>query len=289
MSPMTLEAALSGLRRRFVEAGLAEAALDARLLVQGLLGLNSTDLVVDARRILTAPEVERLEEAAARRIAREPVHRILGFRDFYGVTLKLSPATLEPRPDTEILVDEALPRLRRMAGRGEAVRLLDMGTGTGAIAIALLKECPEANAVVTDISQDALAMARANADLNGVGERLFTCQSDWYENVTGNFDMILSNPPYIKTEVIEDLEPEVTLHDPLAALDGGKDGLDAYRAIAAGAKAYLKPEGFIGLEIGYDQNQSVTEIFREQGFVLDTAAKDHGGNDRVLILRCFEG
>ncbi|MCF1436743.1 peptide chain release factor N(5)-glutamine methyltransferase [Agrobacterium vitis] len=283
-APVTLKQAITAARLRFAQAGIADAPRDARTLIAGLLGLTATDLILQDNRVLSAEETSLIETAVERRLLFEPVHRILGRRAFYGLELALSPATLEPRPDTEILIERVLPHLHAMVAKNGSVRLLDMGTGTGAIALALLQECPGATALATDISAEALATARQNAAANSLSDRFETLQSHWYEALSGRFDIILSNPPYIVSDVIKDLAPDVRLYDPAVALDGGDDGLDAYRAIAAGAADFLKPGGLVGVEIGYDQAMAVTQLFANNSFVLVESAKDHGDNDRILLF-----
>jgi release factor glutamine methyltransferase len=274
---------------REARAGLAQArienpALDARLLVEHFTGTSRNDVIADPRRDIGAEAVAAIRAALDRRIAHEPVHRILGRREFYGLDLRLSPATLEPRPDTEALVDLCLPFLRRKAAAGERCRILDLGTGTGAIALALLSQIPEATAVGTDISAAALETALANADINSMKDRFDGRVSDWFAAVEGQFTLIVSNPPYIPTRDIGMLAPEVRDHDPATALDGGPDGLDAYREIATAAKSHLQEDGRVAVEIGFDQRQGVTGIFEAAGFALDGSAKDLGGNDRALML-----
>ena len=271
-------------RSRLSAAGLPDAALEARILIGGLLGLTATEVFVEGDRMIGAGERAEIENAIARRLKREPVHRILGRREFHGMMLRLSPATLEPRPDTEILVDAVLPRVRQIVASGGKARILDLGTGTGAIILALLKECPQATGVGTDISDDALQTARENAASLGLADRFDTIASNWLENVDGQFDLVVSNPPYIRTDVIAALEPEVREFDPMRALDGGPDGLECYRAIAEGAGRVLTQGGLIGLEIGYDQKDSVTTVFVAKGFVLRQAFRDFGDNDRVLLF-----
>lgn len=281
----TVGSLIAEARKRFSQAGLPDPATDARVLVSGLLRLSATAFVLGANQPVDAAEAAIIRSAIGRREAREPVHRILGERDFYGLTLKLSPETLEPRPDTEILVDAVLPHLRRIAAAKGAARILDLGTGSGAIALALLKECPTARAVGTDISAGALTIAANNAYLNGVGERFEARESVWFEKIEEKpFDIIVSNPPYIPTKAVEALEPEVRKFDPARALDGGQDGLFAYRAIAENAASYLGEGDMVGLEIGYDQKQSVIQIFEAKGFSLFDAWQDYGGNDRVLLF-----
>jgi len=280
----SLGEAVANARTRFDAAGLPDAAMEARILIAGLLGLTSTEAFAHADKSLTETEVGLIDRSVERRLKREPVHRILGARDFYGMTLTLSRETLEPRPDTEILVESLLPQLRRIVAEKGKARVLDLGTGTGAIALALLKECPEAQAVGTDVSEDALRTAQENAQRAGVAERFQAIRSDWFTAICGRFDIIVSNPPYIKEEVIASLEPEVRDFDPHRALNGGLDGLDAYRAIASGAGAFLEGDGLIGVETGFDQKNSVTQIFAASGFALQQAVRDYGDNDRVLLF-----
>lgn len=271
-------------RRRFEAAGLADPATDARVLICGLLDLSPTAVLLDGDKPVAADRAARVEEAIVRRLGREPVYRILGRRDFYGLDLALSEGTLEPRPDTEILVDVILPHLRSMVAAGLKPKIVDLGTGTGAIALALLQECPEAEAMGIDISEDALKTAAANAERNGLSSRFTTRAGPWFERTSERFDLIISNPPYIRSDVVVGLEPEVTNFDPMAALDGGSDGLEAYRAIAAEARAHLEDHGLVGLEIGFDQRDDVTQIFEEAGFSLLEERCDYGGNDRVLVF-----
>lgn len=284
MTALTLSAALQELRSRFGKAGIAEPAADARVLIAGLLDVSPTAFLSSPERPLTPDEAERIEAAALRRIAREPVHRILGHREFHGLQFLLSKGTLEPRPDTEILVDTCLPHLHRIvAVKGEA-SLVDLGTGTGAIALALLASIPQAVATGADISPDALETARQNAINLGLEARFKAVKSNWTDAITDLHDLVVSNPPYIASAVVAALEPEVRDHDPAAALDGGEDGLEAYRALALCVPGILAAGGILALEIGYDQKDSVTHIFRAAGFRLEQAVKDYGDNDRVLVF-----
>lgn len=289
MSGTTLGDVLADARRRFAAAGIADPGGDARVLVAGLLGLTPAALIGESARPLGAEEKERIEKAVVRRIAREPVHRILGRRAFMDLDLALSPETLEPRPDTEILVETLLPHARRIVAEKGECRILDLGTGTGAICLALLDLVPGTVGVGADLSPGALETARRNADMNGVADRFETVESDWFSATSGSFDIIASNPPYIVRSVVEALDDDVRLHDPVLALDGGEDGLDAYRAIAAGARSHLAKGGLVGFEIGYDQKQAVTAIMRARGFDCIEAVRDLGGNDRVLVFTVNEG
>ncbi|WP_406872639.1 peptide chain release factor N(5)-glutamine methyltransferase [Aminobacter sp. P9b] len=270
-------------RQRLADAGIADAAFDSRLLVEHFSGTTRTDAISSPDRIVG--QVAEIEAALDRRISGEPVHRILGYRDFYGMRLSLSAETLEPRPDTETLVDAVLPFVRETAARDGICRILDLGTGTGAIALALVTQEPRAVATGVDVSDDALATAAANAGQLGVLARFSAKKSDWFSEIDGRHHLIVSNPPYISSSEIEDLQNEVRNFDPRRALDGGPDGLEPYRTIASGAARHLEKDGLVGLEIGHDQRRDVTEIFEQAGYHLLAQHKDLGGNDRVLVFR----
>lgn len=280
----TVSRILAETRRRFTEGGVSDPAADARVLISGLLGLTTTEMLTRGGDPVDADAAEQIAAAIERRLAHEPVHRILGEREFYGLPLRLSAETLEPRPDTEILVDTMLPYLRNLAAAEGKLHILDMGTGTGAICLALLSECPEASGVGSDISADALKTAQSNARRNGLEARFEAVHSSWFEDIHGTFHAIVSNPPYIATSVVDTLAPEVTKFDPAAALDGGADGLDAYRSIAKDAASFMHPDGVIGLEIGYDQRTDVIGVFEAEGFKCLESVKDYGQNDRVLVF-----
>jgi release factor glutamine methyltransferase len=283
-SGLTVSQMLAEARRRFTEAGVADPQTDARVLISGLLQLSPTDMLTAGHEPVSEEQSASIDRAIERRLKHEPVHRILGEREFYGLPLSLSAGTLEPRPDTEILVDTVVPYLRDLASTEDNLHILDMGTGTGAICLALLSECPEASGIGSDISTDALETARSNAERNGLKDRFSTIRSNWFENIHGTFHAIVSNPPYIASNVIHDLAPEVTKFDPAAALDGGPDGLDAYKAIAKDAARFVRSNGIVGLEIGYDQRNDVTAIFEALGFKCLKSVKDYGQNDRVLVF-----
>ena len=284
MSGATLAETLIAARRRLSEAGIPNAAWDARALVAGVLGLSPAGLVTDGARLLSSAEKETVENALTRRLAREPVHRILGRRAFSRLDLLLSPETLEPRPDTEVLVDTLVPHAKRIVAQTGRCRVLDLGTGTGAICLALLDLVPGVTGVGADLSAGALETARRNAEMNGVAHRFETLESDWFAAVSGTFDIIVSNPPYIVRSVLATLDDDVRLYDPFLALDGGDDGLDAYRAIASKAGEHLRENGLVACEIGYDQKDQVAMIMRENGFAQIEAVQDLGGNDRALVF-----
>lgn len=283
-SGLTVADMIERLRRDFAQCGIADPPGDARVLIGGLLGLDLTALVLNSAHPVGSDEYDRILAAAQRRCGGEPVHRILGRGAFYGLDLHLSAATLEPRPDTETVVEAALPIARRSVVRSGQCRILDLGTGSGAICLALLAQIDEARGAATDISAEALRMARANAVRLGLAGRLETIESDWFDAVDGVYDLIVSNPPYIRSGEIATLEPEVRCFDPLCALDGGDDGLDAYRTIARGADAHLGPQGRLVLETGFDQHAAVIALFGECGFACRSRICDLGGNDRVVIF-----
>jgi release factor glutamine methyltransferase len=266
-------------------AGIKAPELDGRLLVQHFTGTSRTDALARPDEEVSQEAIAAVRAALARRIAGEPVHRIFGHREFYGLDLVLSPATLEPRPDTEILVDRLLPHLRKIMRAHRECRILDLGTGTGAIALALLSQVTGPVAVGVDIDAQAVSTARLNAERNGLAGRFTGVVSDWFAGIGGKFHAIVSNPPYIEKAELESLPREVRLFDPERALDGGLDGLDAYREIADGAAGHLEPEGIVGVEIGHRQRESVIRIFEASGFRLIEAARDLGGRDRVLLFR----
>ena len=263
---------------------IADAALDARLIVEHFTGTDRAQAISAPDQLVGQDVVAAVGQAVKRRISGEPVHRILGFREFYGLRLALSAETLEPRPDTETLVEALLPFVRETAAREGICRILDLGTGTGAIALALLAEVEEATATGVDISADALATARRNAEALGLGARFTAVQSDWFSKIFGSFRVIAANPPYIPTNELVTLQSEVRDFDPAKALDGGADGLDAYRAIASQAGAYLETSGRIAVEIGHTQKGDVTGLFRAEGYRLIEARSDLAGRDRVLVF-----
>ncbi len=237
-------------------AGVEDPGADARRLAAAALGLSAAELLSRPERPLSVEETERLRGYAERRSKREPVSRILGTRDFYGRSFTLSPATLDPRPDSETLIEAALD-LVRAAGRTTApLRLIDIGTGSGCLLLTLLCELPQAWGVGTDISENALSTARANACRLGVADRAAWLAADALDGIAGVFDLLIANPPYIRTGEIAGLEPEVRAFDPVAALDGGADGLSFYRRIASEIPAVV-PDGWAVLEVGHDQADAV--------------------------------
>jgi release factor glutamine methyltransferase len=280
----TVGAALRAARGLLFEAGIDDPASEARPLAEWAFGLSRLELVTRENELVSSDSLAVFRAAIQRRIAGEPVHRIMGFREFFGLRLELSTATLEPRPDTETLVELVRDLIGEQALTDKPLSILDLGTGTGAIALALLSLFKTARATLTDVARDALATAGKNASMLRLADRVATAEGKWFDPVEGRFDLIVSNPPYIPSAVVPSLDIEVREHDPLAALDGGVDGLDPYRAIAFGAAAHLTPSGIVAVEIGYDQAQDVTAIFLASGFVRLELRKDLGGRDRALAF-----
>ena len=282
--PAALGPLLRAARTRLAAAGIADPALDSRLIVEHFSSTTRTQAIAEPAQEVGAAALSAIETALRRRVAGEPVHRILGYREFYGLRLSLSPETLEPRPDTETLVDAVLPFAMATAERLGECRVLDLGTGTGAIALALLRAVPVATATGVDIDPGALATAMRNAEDLGLGGRFKALHSNWFEKVLGRYHVIASNPPYIPGGDIGNLQGEVRDFDPHRALDGGVDGLDPYRVIASDAAGFLEAQGKIAVEIGHTQKNEVIGIFAVAGYTLNAAHRDLADNDRVLVF-----
>jgi len=279
----TIEAARRALAARLKSAAIESAELDARILTGHALGLDLTGLVSAAQRQFTPDESARLAQFACRRLAGEPVARILGEKEFWGLPLQLSSATLVPRPDTETVVELALELLRAGGALDRALRIADLGTGSGAILLALLSELPAAQGFGTDISQAALQTAGSNAERAGLSNRATFLACDYASGLTGPFDLIVSNPPYIRTADIDALATEVRDHDPPAALDGGADGLDAYRALIPQAAALLAPDAVLVVEAGEGQSAQIQALMTAAGLMAGNAPKaDLAGIPRAV-------
>ncbi|MDX9996907.1 MAG: peptide chain release factor N(5)-glutamine methyltransferase [Phenylobacterium sp.] len=276
---LNLVQAWTAAKNRLQTAGLAGPVIDARLLVEAAADASRIDIVTDPYRQLTPEQEARLEEYIARRERREPVSHILGRRGFWKIMLQVTPDVLTPRPDTETVVDWAL----KTFGEEEAFTVLDLGVGSGAILLAILAERPRAKGLGVDISEEALAVARENAANLGLAARCALLRGDWCAGLADeSFDLVVSNPPYIATEVIETLEPEVRDHEPRLALDGGPDGLAAYRRLAPEILRVLKPGGRFAVEIGWDQREAVEALFRQAGAREVRTLKDLADRDRVV-------
>jgi release factor glutamine methyltransferase len=278
-------AALKMLGELFRQAGISTAQRDARLLLLDAAGLVHADLVRAPREELGPVSAARLVEYVRKRVERVPVARILGEWEFWSLPFTLSPATLVPRPDSETVVAAALLGLGARRHDSKGLRILDLGTGTGCLLVALLSELPGATGLGIDVSEQAVETARFNAARNKVADRAQIMPGDWLHGIAGPFDLVVSNPPYIADAVIPGLEPEVSRHDPETALAGGPDGLAAYRAIAAGLGSVLAPGGLTAFEIGSDQADSVSAIFRAAGFTVEGPFADFGNRPRALVMR----
>lgn len=271
-------------RRILEQAGLPDAALDARFLLEEVCGTNLQTLLVFPEKKVTEEEVNQYRVFVQRRKDREPTAMILGEWDFMGLTFRLNKSTLIPEQDTEVLVETALEELKRR-GPGEApLRILDLCTGSGCILLSLLHELRNADGLGTDLSEEALEAARENAVRLGLQERGTFRQGDLWEPVGDErFDLIVSNPPYVPTEVIPTLEPEVRCGEPYAALDGGEDGLVFYRRIMREAAGHLKPSGIIIVESGFDEAPQIAALMQDQKLRGIRTVKDYGGLDRVVL------
>lgn len=271
-------------RRILEQAGLPDAALDARFLLEEVCGTNLQTLLVFPEKKVTEEEVNQYRAFVQRRKDREPTAMILGEWDFMGLTFRLNKSTLIPEQDTEVLVETALEVLKRR-GPGEApLRILDLCTGSGCILLSLLHELRNAGGLGTDLSEEALEAARENAVRLGLQERAAFRQGDLWEPVGDErFDLIVSNPPYVPTDVIPTLEPEVRCGEPYAALDGGEDGLVFYRRILKEAAGHLKPSGIIIVESGFDEAAQIAALMQDQKLRGIRTVKDYGGLDRVVL------
>lgn len=271
-------------RQLFRLEKIDNADLDARLLVQFATSTTRMDEILNPDRLVTNDEQQHLDNAIAQRLGGMPVYRIIGKREFFGIEFLLSKDTLEPRADTETLVWLILPLLEKLVKNKKSARFLDMGTGTGAIAIAALANVRNTYATAVDISDDALATARVNAENAGVEKRFIALKSNWFDDVTGRFDIIVSNPPYIREQDIAGLAREVREHDPRRALAGGADGLYFYRKLARESACILECDGQIAVEIGKGQEDDVTKLFDEAGFKHVETRKDLNGISRALLF-----
>ena len=267
---------------RLAPAGVPEPRREARLLVAAATGLSQAALIADPERPLSQSEAGRLAELARRRAAREPLSRILGWREFWSLRFALEPETLDPRPDSETLIEAALDWFG--AGRSRPLKLLDLGTGTGCLLLALLSELPAAEGLGIDASAGAVAAARRNAESLGLGPRARFETGIWGEGIKERFDVVLCNPPYVPAAEIARLEPEVARFDPWLALSGGADGLDSYRALARQLPGLLATDGRAFVEIGLGQASSAGALFEAGGLAVLASRSDLAAVPRCLVL-----
>ncbi|MDG3440600.1 peptide chain release factor N(5)-glutamine methyltransferase [Nitrospirillum amazonense] len=282
--PLLLRDVLKTAEERLAAAGCASPRLDVRLLAEEALGWSRTALLLDGDRPVSAEAQAALATLVDRRAAREPVSRILGKREFWSLEFRLAPDTLDPRPDTETLVETAL---RHLPDGQRPRRLLDLGTGSGCILLALLSELPGAWGLGVDIAPGAARAAAANAKALGFASRSAFLVGSWTDalGAGARFDAIVSNPPYIPAADIAGLEPEVRTFDPMRALDGGADGLDPYRHLAAVAGDLLLPSGLLAVEHGAGQGADVAALFAAAGLEVLERVDDLAGHDRVVAAR----
>jgi len=265
----------------FTRAGIEDPTIDARLLLCAAAGFDHSALIRDPDLPIEEEAAELALAMARRRLAREPVSRILGERSFWSFDLLVTPAVLDPRPDTETVVDGALEVLAER--QAEALSILDLGTGSGALLCALLDVFPQAQGLGVDISQEACAVARENLSRCELAPRGQVRQGSWEAGLPGPYDLVVSNPPYIETAALAGLDPEVRLYDPMLALDGGPDGLMAYREICALLPALVAPGGFVIFEVGQGQAEAVAALMTRQGFENVRAKRDLAGVERAVM------
>lgn len=275
----TVGQALAAARLRLRDAGIPDAGLDARLLVGHALDLTTSDLVGHPERALTSASRQRIEALLDRRLGREPVAYITGRREFWSLRLSVTPAALIPRPDSETLIEAVLDDV---GDRSAPLRVLDLGTGSGCLALALLSELSNATAVAVDLSADALQLARANAAALGLGNRVHLVAADWATALTGPFDIVVANPPYVAAAAWGGLAPEIRLFEPQAALVGGDDGLSAYRSIIPDLPRVLAPSGRAYLECGHEQSARIADLLNAHGFTAIAVRADLGGRARCI-------
>lgn len=269
------------LAEAFTKAGIEDATIDARLLLCAAAGFDHSALIRDPDLPIEEEAAELALAMARRRLAREPVSRILGERSFWSFDLLVTPAVLDPRPDTETVVDGALELLAER--QGEALSILDLGTGSGALLCALLDVFPQARGLGVDLSKEACAVARENLARCDLAPRGQVRQGSWEAGLPGPYDLVVSNPPYIETAALAGLDPEVRLYDPPLALDGGPDGLTAYRDICALLPGLVAPGGFAIFEVGLGQAEAVAALLSSQGFGNVRAKRDLAGVERAIM------
>jgi release factor glutamine methyltransferase len=277
----TVAAALAEATRRLAAGGIDGARLDARLLLAHALGLTPDEILAHRGARLSAANAAAFECLVGRRLAREPVARIRGRREFWSLEFQLGPDTLDPRPDSETVVEAALALV---ADRQGPRRILDLGTGTGCLLLALLAELPQARGIGVDIAQGALVVAAANARRLGLAGRAGFLCGDWGAGIAGTFDLVVTNPPYVPDADIAGLEPEVRAHDPRRALAGGTDGLAAYRAIAVELPRLLAPGGHGVLEVGAGQAEAVAAVMAAAGLARQATRSDLAGMARAVVV-----
>jgi release factor glutamine methyltransferase len=280
--PATIGSVLGAAAAALAAAGFDEPQRQTRRLIATALGLSAAEVFAHPERSLATAEHQRIAAMLDRMLTREPLTRILGRREFWGLEFSLSADTLDPRPETETVVEAVLAR---RPDRCLAYRILDLGTGTGCLLLALLAEFPKASGLGIDIAPGAVVTARHNAEALGLGDRVRFVVGDWSAALAGRFDIVVANPPYIASGAIPDLPPEVRAYDPHRALDGGADGLTAYPVISAALPRLLPPDGLFAAEIGANQAKAVTELLAGAGLAVETVVPDLAGLPRCVVAR----
>ena len=278
----TIREVLNWTRGYFENAGIVQPRLEAEILLAHALDVDRLHLYLDPNQPLTSDERVRYRSVVKERHSGTPLQHVIGEVSFYGLRFRVSRDTLIPRSETEELLDQVIKR----APRDREIRCLDLGTGSGVIAVCMARYLPRAQVTAVDISPAALEMARENSRLNEVSDRIEFIESDWFANVEGSFDFIASNPPYIRGDELPDLPVEVRDHEPSVALDGGADGLDKIRTIAEGLRTYLQPGGVVLMEIGHEQGDRVKHILESIGLVDVSVERDSAERDRFVAGRC---
>ncbi len=266
------------------DAQIDTANLDARIIIKHILGIDDTDFIAGGHTEISASDAQSIHKLIHRRLNGEPISQMVGFKEFWSLDFKVTPDVLDPRPDSETLIRAALDYFKD----NPPTKILDLGTGTGCLPIALLTEWPNCQAVAVDISDKALAVARENAKMNGVADRIRFVQGSWAEPITDSFDLVLSNPPYIPSADIESLSIEVQRFDPILALDGGKDGLDCYKKIISSLKTILNEGGIFLLESGHNQADDIMRLAIDTGLVVNAAHPDLAGIPRAVEISSGE-
>lgn len=259
------------------------SALEARMLIRHVTGLSDADLITMNSIELNENQKATLDNMISQRLNGRPISKIIGKKEFYGRDFIVSDDVLDPRPDSEILIEEVL----KQCNSSKHYNILDLGTGSGCLALTLLAQLPNTQAVATDISDGALSVAKENADNLNLFDRIEFMKSNWFDDVEGQFDIIISNPPYIESIVIPTLEKEVKSYDPMGALDGGEDGLNPYKVILPQIRNYLTPNGFFVLEHGYNQQDDIIKLAQNEGFTNISGRKDYNQNDRIIIAKAM--
>jgi release factor glutamine methyltransferase len=276
---LSIEIALKEAAAQFTLIDPHTAGMDARLLMMHVTAYDLAQLMLYKKQDLTDAQIIQWHDVVAQRLTHKPVSKIIGEKEFYGATFRTTMDTLDPRPDSETLIEQVQ---HLYAESNAPLRILDLGTGTGCLLLTLLRLYPHSTGLGVDLSLDALQVAQNNAYDHRMLERADFIQSRWFDKVNGQFDLIISNPPYITHDALKTLNKSVTDFDPMLALDGGTDGLDPYRIITAQASAYLKPQGRLIFEIGYDQADSVSALLAQHDFTSITVTHDLGGNPRIV-------